>query len=77
MDSWLAFLYHAIQNLSKMQTPIHILGEEVLAIYLHLPMRIFGQFTMLMLMKMLSKFSCRKRHHQPQRPVPSPLLIHF
>ena len=34
MDSWLAFLYHAIQNLSKMQTPIHILGEEVLAIYI-------------------------------------------
>ena len=24
MDSWLAFLYHAIQNISKMQTPIHI-----------------------------------------------------
>ena len=31
MDSRLAFLYHAIQNSSKMQTPIHVLGEEVLA----------------------------------------------
>lgn len=31
MDSRLAFLYHAIQILSKMQTPIHVSGEEVLA----------------------------------------------